>query len=218
MNYLAPFLVILLAVPGERTGALRIRSQPGVEVLWEGVALGKTDAEGLLVVEDIPAGDYLLTLRAPGFHQVDVRTTVAARGEAILELPLSSTGALGDQPPSPGLAAEVSTAPTIGTTTFLWLAVGLLLALVGWRILLPRLREGGASQPEPEPPWLQPTADEPELSTSEPVPPTTGRGSPTFLEDLKRREQNLGEVVVGSQQPEETIIEVEAVEVVREDR
>lgn len=215
MTYPALFLIALLAAPGEGTGALRIRSQPGVEVLWEGVALGETDAEGLLVVEDIPLGDYLLTLRAPGYRQIDVRTTVAS-GNSILELPLVADEAPAEPSPPPTGGADSSAGQAFGNQALLWLGAGLLvLVAAGWRILSPRRREAAADSPIAEPPLPQPLAAEPAPPDTAP-PPAPAADSPTFLEDLKRREQSLEEHPPGTVgAPEETIIEVEAVEVRR---
>ncbi len=64
------------APEGSERSIVRLRSQPGVEILWEGVALGETDAGGLLVIEEIPSGEYRLTLSKQGFHELDIRITV----------------------------------------------------------------------------------------------------------------------------------------------
>ncbi len=76
MRNLASLLTILLALSAGASGVFTLRSQAGVEVIWEGVVLGKTDAAGLMVIEEIPAGDYRLTLRKAGFHPLDVQITV----------------------------------------------------------------------------------------------------------------------------------------------
>ena len=93
MHRLAPLLTILLALPAGSTGVLELRSQPGVEVLWEGVALGETDASGLLVIAGIPPGEYHLTLRKQGFHDLDTRLEVAEGSGSTRELLLKPLAA-----------------------------------------------------------------------------------------------------------------------------
>jgi len=56
--------------PSAEFAALEIQSQPGVEVVWEGVSLGRTDNQGLLVVEEIPPGRYAIAIRKQGFREV----------------------------------------------------------------------------------------------------------------------------------------------------
>ena len=58
----AALLVLALAASGGQGAVLEIRSQAGVEVLWQGVSLGTTNARGRLEVGWIPAGDYTITL------------------------------------------------------------------------------------------------------------------------------------------------------------
>ena len=61
-------LVALAQSPEPPSGWLRIESQPGVEVVWEGVSLGRTDASGLLLVEEIPIGRFEIVLRGRGLE------------------------------------------------------------------------------------------------------------------------------------------------------
>lgn len=86
-------LLLLLALVGVIDGenaALRIHSQPGVEVFWDGVSLGSTDAAGMLTVSDIPPGTFKVALRKAGFQ--DFRKSVTITGsettslEAVLEV------------------------------------------------------------------------------------------------------------------------------------
>ncbi len=82
----ALLLIILLAFPvaaagevspeADKRNTVRLQSQPSVEILWEGVPLGRTDAGGILVIEGIPSGEYRLTLRKQGFHQLDLQIKV----------------------------------------------------------------------------------------------------------------------------------------------
>ncbi len=93
---LAVLLTILLALPagsagevapkGGKRNTLNLRSQPGVEVFWEGVALGETDAGGLLIIDDIPSGDYRIALRKRGLRELDIQITIEERTNPSIEL------------------------------------------------------------------------------------------------------------------------------------
>ncbi len=86
-------LTLLGAIDGE-TGTLRIHSQPGAEVVWEGVSLGNTDTSGSLTVSDIPPGTFNLVLRKTGFRQFQTSVTVAAGKTTSLEAELQPAGPL----------------------------------------------------------------------------------------------------------------------------
>ncbi len=249
MPCLAPLLTILLALPAGSTGVLKLQSQPGVEILWDGVALGTTDARGNLIIKRIPPGEYRLTLRKQGFHDLNTGIEVEEGEGSSRELllrPLSAPGgdrarpekqvdesrlagrepgspepaeeSAGDHSPLPGSSAAVAgptparSATTPSFPAFLGVAA-LLLALLsgaaGARLLSSRRKALALSQtPSPRAPGLP--SDDNEI----PVFEDADRGSPVFLEDLKRRERNLGDGPgTIPKRPEETIIEVEAVEV-----
>ena len=80
--FVAVLFVLSVSVAAEANPAadqrniVKLQSQPGVEILWENVSLGETDAEGTLVIEGIPSGEYRLTLRKHGFHQLDLQMRV----------------------------------------------------------------------------------------------------------------------------------------------
>lgn len=267
----APLLAILLAFPvasagedlpagGQQRHTVRIQSQPGVEILWEGVALGETDAGGYLLIEGIPAGEYRLTLRKEGFHTLDTRMPVAAGASSsralLLEavrpkvgarrrseqatselarpeqvpgeirrdhretpapVPAGPAGArslpatgVGTAERSTGAAAEHPADRSVAFSPLLALAA-LLLALLsgaaGARFLS---RSRGGDAVSQAPPYdgfdLPPPSDE--------MPQFEDRDGPGFLEDLKQREQNFPDRPHhANRRPEETIIEVEAVEI-----
>lgn len=69
--------------PAESTGQLNIVSQPGVEVVWEGVPLGTTDTAGLLVIEGIPRGSYGLVLRKAGYQDLASRVDVTETSQSV---------------------------------------------------------------------------------------------------------------------------------------
>ncbi len=108
MRGLAPGLALCLALSldptagaeegrraGPKTGSrhsVELRSQPGVEVLWEGVLLGETDTGGTLTIEGIPSGEYRLTLRRPGFRELDTRIAFGEGADASRTLLLEEIG------------------------------------------------------------------------------------------------------------------------------
>lgn len=58
-------LTLSLIVPGDAAaqghGSLRIQGPPGVNVEWEGIALGTIGTSGELLIEEIPPGGYTVT-------------------------------------------------------------------------------------------------------------------------------------------------------------
>ncbi len=90
-------LALLGAIDGE-TGTLRIHSDPGAEVVWEGVSLGTTDTAGLLTVSDIPPGTFTLALRKAGFREFQTSITVTGGKATSLEAELQPAGS---RPPAP---------------------------------------------------------------------------------------------------------------------
>lgn len=66
------------AVLAADLGDLRIESQPEVEVTWEGVLLGSTDASGVIEISGIPPGTYAVLLRKRGHESrslpIEVKT------------------------------------------------------------------------------------------------------------------------------------------------
>lgn len=89
----------------ETTGQLNMISQPAVEVVWEGVSLGLTDAAGLLVVEGIPPGRYELLLRKPGYRDRTSQVQVAA-GTQSIQMRLGSIPPLRQRPEPRGAARK----------------------------------------------------------------------------------------------------------------
>ncbi len=87
------------------TGDLRIISQPGVEVTWEGVSLGDTDAEGAIDIAGIPPGSYEVRLSKAGFQP---RITVVEVGSGLTVVSLALTPSPPDPRPP---AASVTTPP-----------------------------------------------------------------------------------------------------------
>ncbi len=71
-------LVGLLAFAVADRGSLEIRSLPGATVVWEGIELGATDADGRLTIGDIPPGTYRVALRKEGFEPLDLEVEIGA--------------------------------------------------------------------------------------------------------------------------------------------
>ncbi len=98
-------LLLVAAAPVE-LGSLRLTSVPGAEVEWEGIPLGKTNADGVLLIRDIPPGDYTLTLSRAGYR-TSTRSLTVVSGETVLSLglersqPPSATAPPKPPPPSP---------------------------------------------------------------------------------------------------------------------
>ncbi|MEM7583019.1 MAG: carboxypeptidase-like regulatory domain-containing protein [Acidobacteriota bacterium] len=218
MRFVITLLALLLLGANEPSAVVEIRSQPFAEVLWEGVPLAKTDREGVLIIEDVPAGDYQLALQADGFARRDLRVTVAPGERRVVDLPLTSSGA------SPAAEAGTHGTPAAAgradgghspSSLGFWIA-GLAVALVLATAFFVAPRKAlGRSEAIPEaPPPVDRSASplvEAELSELE-------QGSPAFLEDLKLREQKLENLDTPRQPPpEDLIIEVEATEVRRVD-
>ena len=117
-------LLLLLGWPpiadAAEAGGLRIVSQPGVEVTWEGVVLGQTDEVGALDISGIPPGTYSVSLLKEGYEKLSVPLVVRP-GTTTISLRLKRL----PPPPEPARkprveaepvtrkpAAESTTAPT----------------------------------------------------------------------------------------------------------
>ena len=83
MIRLALLSVLLVTSSSVEKGSLRLTSQPGVEVEWEGIHLGETDADGILVVGDVPPGDYAVSLSKPGYLPRESRLTISGAETAV---------------------------------------------------------------------------------------------------------------------------------------
>ena len=70
-------------------GELTVRSQPGVEVVWDGIFLGVTDDKGVMKIGQIPPGGYSLALRLEGFEGRSFPLEVAT-GSQTVNLPLTA--------------------------------------------------------------------------------------------------------------------------------
>ncbi len=102
-------LLTLLATIAGETGTLRIHSQPYAEVVWEGVALGRTDTDGVLTVSDIPPGTFRLAVRKTGFSEFQTTVTVAGGQMSFLEAELRPPPPIKTpkgKPAGPGKRAE----------------------------------------------------------------------------------------------------------------
>jgi len=101
------FLALIGVVYAE-SGTLRIQSEPGAEVLWEGVFLAKIDSEGRLSVSGIPPGSFKVVVRKPGFRDFRTSVTLEADQSIVLDAPLEPISILAGEtareasPPPPG--------------------------------------------------------------------------------------------------------------------
>ncbi len=81
-------LALVAASDPVATGVLEVRTQPEVEVIWEGTRLGATGSGGLLTIAGIPSGEYAVTLRKTGFEETNTRITAGAGEKTVLVLRL----------------------------------------------------------------------------------------------------------------------------------
>ena len=82
-------LSLAVAAPSDK-GSLRIQSTPGTEVIWEGVSLDETDANGILTVTNVPPGRFNLVLKKSGFTSQKRVVEIAAGKTVTLSAPLSA--------------------------------------------------------------------------------------------------------------------------------
>ncbi len=173
---------------------LEVRTQPGVDVYWEGILLATTDTQGLLVVEDVPEGPFELELRKSG-HETLVTEVVIGGGVtqwsrqlmplASSELEPIETESTEAEPPSPSAADAPASVPGFRVSPLGWLAVIAGLCLVVFAVLRGRRRA-----PVEEPP-SEPRRPERVRRTAEPRQEAGG----TFLNDLRQRERAMDDLV-----------------------
>lgn len=113
---------LLLLAAGVPAGVLEVRSQPGVEVVWEGVNLGTTDGRGRMVIRDIPPGEYSIVLRKDGHHphRTDVRidggeTTLRRQLERLAPEPAAEPPPAPSRPPARSAEPPAAKAPAAAT-------------------------------------------------------------------------------------------------------
>ena len=138
------------------TGDLRIVSQPGVTVTWEGVSLGETDAEGVIDIAGIPLGAYEVRLSRTGFQPRGAVVEVRA-GLSVVSLALTpSPPASRERAPATSAPPPVTAAPPV-----------------------PAIEAEPAPEPEPGPepePITGLPSPAPAEPASKPLPPEGPRG------------------------------------------
>ena len=212
IHQLVLLLSLAVAAPSDK-GSLRIQSAPGTEVIWEGVSLDATDANGILNIANIPAGRFNLVLKKRGFT-TEKRVVEIGGGETVtLTVSLSAASPPKDassrgaerRPPNPkagkGVAEQARPAaakkgrvplwPTlsnetpVGTPSLNLGTVSLLVLIpAALLILIYMFRRVRPAGPGPHPPLI---------SGSGPQEPAhrDGPKSAPFLRDLRRREELL---------------------------
>lgn len=68
------------AVPN---GQVEIRTSPGAEVIWDGVPIGTANAQGILVISEIPSGEYSIECRKNGFVSDSTTIQIDLEGVAV---------------------------------------------------------------------------------------------------------------------------------------
>jgi len=193
-------------------GTLTIQSQPDVEVIWDDVPLGATDASGQMSIGNIPPGTYTLTFSSPGFT-TRIESVDVAPGLQQLEAKLVEAEPTEASEPAPPIEAAGPVPAGEGggdpqdletsrprdykaTTTFLVVTAVLVLTAF---LLADRRSRRRQAEAKPEGPRIvvQGTSERP-------------KKLPTFYDDLKRRETDLEELVdAGSGRSHRQVIDIE---------
>ena len=89
-NSMVPlFLMLWLAAVPPEKASLTLHTEPGTEIVWAGVSLGRANSDGLLIIQDVPPGTFTVTLKKDGFHELTTDIEVI-QGEAELVLELEA--------------------------------------------------------------------------------------------------------------------------------
>ncbi len=105
-------LLFLLMLPASQDkGSLLIQTEPGTEVVWDGVTLAETDPKGRLSIEEIPLGRYTLVLRKEGFRRLQ-RDVEVEGGQVSLVLPLEAIPVSRPKAPSKNAPGAAKTPPS----------------------------------------------------------------------------------------------------------
>jgi hypothetical protein len=59
---------VCLSAEAQERATLTLQAQPGVDILWQGVRLGTTEADGRLVIRNVPPGEFEIRLSKPGYQ------------------------------------------------------------------------------------------------------------------------------------------------------
>ena len=192
------WLCLLGGSAGMALGAtLEVRTQPGVEVYWEGVLLATTDEEGLLVVEEVPEGPFDLELRKAGFTP---HTTTVDVGPGTTRLerelkPVAGSPERAGEPPDARAEAPPGSAPRFRVTPLGWLLLAAGLGLAAYLAL--RLRR---ERRPPVAPARSPVRRRPASARRV----ASGEPSGTFLSELRQRERAMDDLVDVSRQRDDS--------------
>ncbi|MHB1953044.1 MAG: PEGA domain-containing protein [Sulfobacillus sp.] len=75
-----------------RVGTLQIQTEPGSQILMDGKNAGSAGTDGILVLQDVPAGNHELVARKDGYKDVNVQFALAKNENKPLPLPLKWLG------------------------------------------------------------------------------------------------------------------------------
>jgi hypothetical protein len=165
-------------------GELTVRSQPGAEVVWDGVILGVTDDRGVMKIGQIPPGGYLLDLRLEGFEDRTVPLAVET-GSQTLNLPLTALVAAKPAAVESDPVSRSSDETTLSAPTqTIWPTALAAIVIVVAAIAIFRL-----ARQRPQPASTVAQTDGPKVVLGSPGH-RSGRSS-GLLRDLKRREDSL---------------------------
>jgi hypothetical protein len=103
----------LSSIPSSTTGWIQVASTPaGATLRMDGVVQGQTPPSGVYTIQNVPAGDHIITLQLPGYQEftttVNVRTSTTTHVTASLQSAPSTT------PVPEGGGVSVSSVPSGG--------------------------------------------------------------------------------------------------------
>jgi hypothetical protein len=187
-------------------GSLTLQSEAGVEVVWESVLLGTTDALGRMSIGNIPPGTYSVELTSPGFADWSEVVDIVP-GHRDLIAPMISKAELpaGEEPAAVVPESDVGEglAPSLGmkSSTLVLLVLAAIVVVAAFLLADRRSRQRRADA-KPEGPRIV------VRGTS-----SQTKKLPTFYDDLKRRETDLENLVdVGSGRSSRQVIDVSVVD------
>lgn len=188
-------------------GSLTVRSQPGVEVIWNDVTLGTTDRQGVLEIGGIPPGSYTLLLGKQGFEAQSIPLEISAGTQA---LNLSLTAVLETLPEVVALEEPISQPVALASeaprTASVWPT-----ALAATMIVFAGIAIFRLARRRPQPARPAPEEAGPKVVLGSPGRRSTR--SSMLLRDLKRREDCLENYVeVGTGGLKRKVINVAVVE------
>jgi hypothetical protein len=103
----------LSPIPSSTTGWIQVSSTPaGATIRMDGVVQGQTPPSGAHTIQNVPAGDHIITLQLPGYQEYT--TTVNVRSSTTSQVAASLQSAPATTPVPEGGGISVTSMPTGG--------------------------------------------------------------------------------------------------------